>query len=472
MSGAHRGPRAAAAGHPALSRALERLYRRATYGIRPGTARVAQLCERLGLQLRHRVEPPLAIAHVAGTNGKGSVCAMLESLARAHGLRTALYTSPHLVRFHERIRVAGRPITDAELADRIAEVEETADALWPDPAQAPTFFEIATAVAFRHFDLAHTAFRVIEVGMGGALDATNVLHPTVSVITGIDLDHTEHLGSTRPQVAREKAGIIKPDTPVVMGPVPTDAREVIERTAAERGAPLHEAADLVQVRRLEIAPEGQWLEVQTAKEPAALILRLPLLGAHQTDNLVTALAAFQVMLDRFAAGGAVPPAWPTRPVSEATRHGLEHVVWPARMQRLHTQPEIWLDGAHNPQAASALAATLRELGDLPTALVTGMMADKDAVGFFQALAPRISRAWTVPIASERAAAPTDLARSALIAGLAAEAASSVETALSAATDWATRCGGRVLIAGSLYLAGEVLAQRGGDRLFEDLPEGP
>lgn len=450
--------------------ALERLYRRATFGIRPGIGRVARLLEHLGAAIRHRHDPPLAIAHVTGTNGKGSVCAMIEALARAHGLRTALYTSPHLVRFHERIRVAGRPIADAELAHRLAEVEDLADRLCPHPDDAPTFFELATVVAFRHFDLAAAAFRVIEVGMGGALDATNVVEPTVAVITSVDLDHMQYLGTTRAEVAREKAGIIKPGAPVVIGPLPPDAREIVEQIATERGAPLLVAADLVRVRRLDSGPAGQLLNIVTAEDPHTLDVRLSLLGPHQVDNVTIALVAFQRVLERFAREGGGPPGWPARPDPAAIRRALESVAWPGRMQRLAADPEVWLDGAHNPQAAAVLAATLADLGARPTALVVGMMADKDAAGFFRALAPQITRAWTVPIANARAAAPEALAQQAAAAGIGVATASSVDEAITAAMNWAAARHGRVLIAGSLYLAGEVLARRGRERLFEALDD--
>lgn len=453
-------------GPGSITHVLERLYRRATFGIRPGTERVARLLEVVGASYRHRAHPPLAIVHVTGTNGKGSVCAMIEALARAHGLHTALYTSPHLVRFHERIRVDGRPIADSDLDARITEIEEIAARLWPNSSDAPTFFEIATVVAFRHFDLVDPQVRVIEVGMGGTHDATNVVEPTVAVISGVDLDHTQHLGATRAEIAREKAGVIKSGAPIVVGPLPADAREVVERTAAERGTPLIVAAQRVQVRRLATSPTGQWVALRTA-EGLALELRLPLLGAHQADNLATALAAFQVMLERFGPPETAPSEWPARIDLVATRIALEHVVWPARMQRLEDNPDVWLDGAHNPQAAAVLAATLDELGEQPTALVVGMMADKDSAGFFRALAPRISRVWTVPIANERAASPADLARRAAETGLRAEPAPSVEEAIASARAWASTLQGRVIIAGSLFLAGEVLARRQGERLFDN-----
>ncbi|MCX7818555.1 MAG: bifunctional folylpolyglutamate synthase/dihydrofolate synthase [Kiritimatiellae bacterium] len=459
-------PAAGAARLPTAD-ALARLYRRATFGIRPGTERVARMLDELGVQLRHRTTPPLAFAHVAGTNGKGSVCAMIEALAREHGRRTALYTSPHLVRFHERIRVDGRPIGDAALATHILEVEQLADRLWPEAPSAPTFFEVATVVAFRHFDLVGADVRVIEVGMGGALDATNVLRPTVAVITGIDLDHTRHLGDTRAQIAREKAGIIKPGTPVVIGPLPEDAREVVERTAAERGAPLYVATDLVRGHRLGTGPDGQLVELHGVSG-VELRARLPLLGPHQTDNLATAMAAFELLLRRIAEDGG-PPDWPTRPDAAAVRRAIESVVWPARMQRLETEPEVWLDGAHNPQAARVLATTLAELGPRPTAVVAGMMADKDAAGFFHALAPQVACAWTVPVANERAAAPAELARVAVACGISAEPAGSLEEAIARGRAWAAARSGRLLITGSLYLAGEVLAARGGEHLFDPPP---
>jgi len=430
-----------------LDAALGRLYLRATHGIRPGTERVRRILDLLG-----RPERAFAAVHVAGTNGKGSVCAMVESILRAEGVRTGLYTSPHLVRFHERIRVDGAPVGDADLAACIDAVETEAARAAGGGAGEATFFEIGTAVAFEHFRRAGVQAAVIETGLGGRWDATNVVDPLVAAICEVDLDHGEYLGRTIAAVAAEKAGIVKPGRPVVCGATHPDAVAVIRAAASAAGSTLIDAAAAVSVRRRPAGLDGQRLSISTSQTDFPPV-RLPLLGRHQAANAAVAVAVVEAFGD--ATGAAIGAASLVR--------GLESVRWPARLQVLDRDPPVLLDGAHNPHGARALAGALDELrGGRPIGLVAGVMADKDAAGFFRAIAPAATRCWTVPVRCERAAPPAALRDAARAAGIGAEAADSVDAGLAAALDWAREAGGWVCIAGSLYLAGEVLERRGWD----------
>lgn len=431
-----------------LDAALGRLYLRATHGIRPGTERVRRILDLLG-----RPERAFASIHVAGTNGKGSVCAMVESVLRAEGVRTGLYTSPHLVRFHERIRVNGVPIGDADLAACVDAVEAAAARAADGRSGEATFFEIGTAVAFEHFRRAGVQAAVIETGLGGRWDATNVVDPLVSAICEVDLDHCEYLGRTVAEVAAEKAGILKPGRPVVCGATAPEAVAVIRAAASAVGAPVIDAASAVSVRRASAGLEGQRLSISTAQADLPPVC-LPLLGRHQAANAAVAVA----VLEAFgrAAGAEIG--------AKAFVRGLESVRWPARLQVLERDPPVLLDGAHNPHGARALAAALDELRERrPIGLVAGVLADKDAGGFFRALAPGVGRCWTVPVRSERASAPEALCAAARAAGIEAIATASVDAGVGAAREWARQDGGGwVCIAGSLYLAGEVLEGYGWD----------
>ncbi len=437
-----------AAVNDALAAELEALFRRTTKGIKPGLERIAALLERLG-----HPERAYAVIHVAGTNGKGSVCAMMESILRAAGLRTGLYTSPHLVRFHERIRVNGEPVGDEALARVLHDVRAQAEALEAQApaAQGATFFEIATAMAFEQFRRDGVQVAVVETGMGGRWDATNVVRPVVAVLTPIGLDHAEYLGSTLTAIAGEKCGIIKAGRPVVSGVEDPEAAAVVQAAAEAARAPLIPARGQVSVRRGAQDLDGQRVQVETA-DGLRVTATLALLGAHQLGNTAMAVAAVEAFAG--ALGVELPPA--------AYRKGLETVRWPARLQVLEREPPMVLDGAHNPHGARALAAALGELrGRRPVALVCGLLADKDAAGVLQALAPVAARAWMVPLHHAGGRAPAELAALARTAGLQATDAATLAAALDEARAWAAAQGGMVCIAGSLYLAGEVLALRGG-----------
>jgi dihydrofolate synthase/folylpolyglutamate synthase len=423
---------------------LARMFMRTGAGIKFDLGPITALLHRLG-------EPQRALVpiHVAGTNGKGSTCALIESVLRAAGHRTALYTSPHLVRFNERIRVGGAPIHDVELADLFRKVEKADQRLAAETGgREMTFFEFTTALAFEYFRCEGVKICVLETGMGGRLDATNVVTPLLSVITRLDIEHTAFLGKTLPEIAAEKAGIIKSGRPVLCGAMPEEARAVIRRTALERGARFIAVEEAATVVRLRQNWDGQKIKIETASASYPPIT-IPLLGAHQLENVALAVAALELVRD------VSPFGWDEKQLAT----GLRGVAWPGRCQVLEQQPPTLLDVAHNPNGAVALAATLHELaGKMPVGLVCGLLGDKDAVGFFHALAPRVKKIWAVPLPSERNMPEADLRTAIRSAGLAADYLP-LDAALAAARAWATQEHGIVCIAGSLVLAGEVLRLR-------------
>ena len=401
--------------------------------------RMRRLCAALG-EPQTRLPP---VIHVAGTNGKGSTVAYLRAIAEAAGLRVHVFTSPHLVRFAERIRLAGTLITDDHLADVLDRVE-TANAGRPI-----TFFEITTAAAFQAFSEVPADLCLVEVGLGGVLDATNVVRPVVSVIAPIDIDHREFLGDTLAAIAQEKAGIIKPDTPVVSARQAEDAEAVIDREADLAEAPL-----TMMGRDFDAWNERGRLLVQL--QDRLLDLPAPSLpGDHQFANAGLAVAAILALND-------------PRIDEAAVAKGISGATWPARFQRLTAGPlaeraraagaDLWLDGGHNPHAGQAVARALGELAardGRPVALIAGLLANKDATGFFTPFAPLGAKLYTVTFEGQAAASAAQTAAAGELAGLRAHACDSVETALGKAL--AVEPTPHVLICGSLYLAGEVLA---------------
>jgi dihydrofolate synthase/folylpolyglutamate synthase len=387
--------------------------------------------------------------HVAGTNGKGSVSAMVASILQRAGYKTGLYTSPHLVRFNERIRINGEPISDADLAALLPAIDQKAKALAREPGgRDVTFFEFTTAAAFQHFRNCGVDIAVLETGLGGRLDATNVAIPAVSVITSIGIDHAQVLGNTIEDIAGEKAGIIKANRPVICGPLPQEAMGVVERAAAAQAAPLVRAAERVSVRRLKQTLQGQRLKIESAAhsyKPAML----PLLGRQQLENVATVVAAVECLR-----GMKIAIA------DEALVAGLENVQWRACFQVLATDPVLVLDGAHNPAAAKALGQTCREVfKGQAIGLIAGFLSDKDAKGFLRQLKKDVSRCWIVPVNSDRAMPQDQALAAARGAGLRPEAAD-LAAALEQARTWARAENAVIVVAGSLYLAGEVLQRQG------------
>ena len=382
--------------------------------------------------------PP--VVHVAGTNGKGSTQAYIRAGLEAAGLRVHAYTSPHLAFFNERIRLAGQPIGDEMLAETLAEVEMV------NAGQPITFFEVTTAAAFLAFSRVPADYTLLEVGLGGRLDATNVVEaPRLTVITPVSIDHTQYLGDTLAQIAGEKAGILKRRVPCVVARQPDAALEVIEARAARLGCPLSVAG-----QHWTVAREGDALVWQD--ERGLLDLPLPALpGPHQVDNAGTAIAA----LRELGFGQAEASA------------AMRRVEWPARMQRLTRGPlvqaaqgcELWLDGGHNPAGGEAVAATLALMPRKPTHLVCGMLNTKDVTGYMRPLAPRVETLTAVTIEGEAATLPAeDTAAAAEGAGIPATTAPGVTEAVTALAR--QHPGARILICGSLYLAGRVLRENG------------
>lgn len=422
---------------------VKRLYARQTHGIKPGLETTRALLARLG-----NPERVLAAVHVAGTNGKGSVCAIVSAALATTGAPVGLYTSPHLARFNERFIVNGREIDDDALDALLAEVEDAAEAVERDGGNPPTFFECATAAGFLHFRRCGVRLAVVEVGMGGRLDATNVLTPLLSVITRIGMDHMEYLGNTLSSIAFEKAGIIKPGRPVILGAMPEEAAAVMARTARERVAPLVDAAATISVRRVSGGLSGQKVRVSSESRdygtlPAALA------ASYQLENIATAVAALEALESH--AGLPLP--------DDAVARGLAEARWPGRFQLVQEDPPTLLDGAHNPDGAAALVRALKDAKSARNvALVCGFCADKDVDGFFRVLSPIAKRVWTVPIPNPRSMAPAAVAAIAARYRLAATPMDDAMAAVGAARDWARAEGGVVVVCGSLFLVGDVLAQ--------------
>lgn len=403
---------------------LDELAARRRFGMKPGLDAIRGLSAALGdphAKLR-------GVLHIAGTNGKGATAAILDACLRAAGHRVARYTSPHLVQLNERFFLDGRPVSDDKL-EKYSKIVQNALSRW---GQAPdnwglsprevTFFEALTAVAFLAFAAADADFNVFETGLGGRLDATNIVNPRLTVITRIGLDHCDWLGDTLEKIAAEKAGIIKPGVPIVLGRNVDAVRRVVETRAREVGAPFHYAPD--------------WADA--AEVPRDLSLA----GAFNRENAVTALAALKILL------GAQD--------LEKARAGFAHVVWPGRFQRVG---RYLIDGAHNPPAARALAAAIEE--DYGAAakfrLIAGFCGDKDIDETLRILAPFVSEALAVPTSNPRALAPDLLAAKMRAAGFAATPCASLAAALARAGN-AAAGGARpdTLICGSLFLAGEAL----------------
>ncbi len=399
--------------------------------------RMRDILARLGNP--ERAIPPAI--HIAGTNGKGSTQAMIRAGLEAQGKRVHAYTSPHLARFHERIRVAGELISEPALAALLKECEAK------NAGTPITFFEITTAAGFLAFARTPADYTLLEVGLGGRLDATNVIeHPALCIITPVSLDHQQYLGNTVAEIAGEKAGIIKRGVPVVVGPQTPEGLEVIEAKAERLGAPV-----LAFGQHWNAFEERGRMIFQD--ENGLLDLPLPNLpGPHQIQNAGAAIMALRHLgFDEAACEAAVTRA-----------------EWPARFQRLRKGPlamsapgiELWLDGGHNPAGGEAVAATLARMPERPTHLICGMINTKDVAGYMHPLVPHVASLTAVTIPEE----PNTL-QAAEIAGFAREVGfaevHTAETVAAALDTIAARYpSARVLICGSLYLAGKVLRDNG------------
>lgn len=386
------------------------LYASQMHGIKLGLENIQRLTTALGVKVSGPEAPKFL--HVAGTNGKGSVCALLDACCRAGGRRSGLFTSPHLLTFRERIRVNGEMISEAAVAEGLTKIRD----LTKDWDHAATFFEIATALALEWFQRQDAEVVALETGLGGRLDATNVVTPAVCVLTPIDLDHQQWLGDSIEAIAAEKAGILKPGAPAVSAPQADEVRDVFERIAAERGAPLH---------YIETPLTGY---------------EIGLAGSHQPWNAALAVQALAL------AGLHLP--------EDAIARGLREVNWPGRFQQIRLR--FILDGAHNPAAAQRLAATWREeYGEKRATLILGILRDKEVRGICEALLPIAGRILAVPVPNPRSSTPQEICRA--IGKVAPRQECIAVRDLPAAIRIAQSMERRTLITGSLFLVGEALA---------------
>ncbi|MBI3912620.1 MAG: bifunctional folylpolyglutamate synthase/dihydrofolate synthase [Chloroflexi bacterium] len=392
--------------------------------------------------------------HIAGTKGKGSTAALTESILRAAGIRTALYTSPHLHSFRERMRVAGEKISQDEVAARTTKLQPLVAQI-----EGVTTFEIITALAFDYFAAQNVDIAVIEVGLGGRLDATNVLQPLVSVITPISFDHMAILGDTLEKIAREKAGIIKARTPVVIAPQRDEARAVFEEVARGRGAELIQVSKTLTFQvagsKFQVLPKDRSLEYQKIGfnridlRPATCDLqlttcdlRLPLLGNHQLANAATAFAAIQVLR---AQGIAVS--------DEAISRGIANVEWQGRFEILARDPFFIVDGAHNADSAHQLVLTLRDyFPRAPLHFIFGASSDKDIEGMFAEILPHAASLTLTRSIHRRASDPARLAELAANYRVETRVVADVESAIRAALAHQDRAA-VVCVTGSLFLVG-------------------
>lgn len=424
-----------------LTAKLQRLYRLHAAGIKFGLDAELNLLGRLG-----NPQHGLRIIHVAGTNGKGSVCAMLEAILRRAGLKTGLYTSPHLVRVNERIQVAGECIPDADLAGLIDLVDAHARSYAGSRGgREITFFEFLTALAFEHFRRSAVEAVVLETGMGGRLDATNVAAPQVTAITGISIEHTAYLGNTLAAIAAEKGGIVKPHVPLVTGRLPEEARAVLLEICRAKQSRMIPAEEAISITQLSHTLVGQKIRIESLAGSYGTVM-LPLLGSHQMGNAAIAIAAFEVFC---SANNLEPPP-------EIVGQGLAKVAWPGRLQLLKRNPDTIVDGAHNPEGALVLNKALEELfRSRALYLILGMCADKDAEKFLGGITVPVKRCWAVGLENERGLLPAEMASLATRRGWKCSA-STVPEALDEASALALGDGGFVCAAGSLFLAGEIM----------------
>jgi len=422
---------------------IEYLYGLQKHGIKLALSNTVKLMQLLGDPHRK-----FRSVHVAGTNGKGSTAAFIASMLQTAGYRVGLYTSPHLVTFTERIRINNALITEAkvvELAQRVRDGWRGAVASDGQGELIPTFFEVTTAIAFAYFAEENIDIAVIETGMGGQFDSTNVITPLVSVITNIDLEHQEFLGTTLEQIAFEKAGIIKPCIPVVTGAVQPEVVDVIEREATARNAPVYRLSQQFQPTNI-ISGTIQTFDYQGLADtyPA---LRIAMLGAYQVDNACLALAAIECLR---RAGLSLD--------EHAVRHGLEQMRWDGRLERVAIRPDVYLDGAHNPASAKELAKAIREMKPAyrRIILIIGILGDKDYQGVLSELVSLADHVIATKPQYSRALDILTLATEIRKLHVSVDMAETLETAIAKARTTALP-DDLVLITGSLYVVGDARA---------------
>lgn len=427
---------------PAYQETLDYLYRFVDYSLvrnfrftpeKFDLGRMVTLMEKLGNPHRR-----YQVIHVAGTKGKGSTSAMTASILRAAGYRVGFYSSPHLHDFTERFELNGQKISQAELVELVAYMRPIIEQV-----EQVSWFEITTALAFEWFARQKIDLAVVEVGLGGRLDATNVVDPMVSVITALSMDHMSVLGDSIAKIAFEKAGIIKPGRPVVTAPQPDEAGAVIRQVADMRGSPLIQVGRDVKYQALTHSLEGQVLELQ-AQDGSALRVEIPLLGLHQVEN---AACAYTAILEARRQGWSVS--------DEAVCAGFAAVAWPGRFEVLQRNPPLIVDSAHNRDSAHRLRQTLDDyLPGQPVVLIFGASEDKDVQGMLEELKPRVSEIIATQSVHPRAMAADRVVELAVQVGCPAQSTLSVEEAV----DLAVKHAGQekvILAAGSLFIAAAV-----------------
>lgn len=398
---------------------------------KPGLSRISELCKALG-----NPEKNLKFIHVAGTNGKGSFCSMTDSVLRAAGYRVGLFTSPYVVRFNERMKVDGEDIPDTELAKIVERIKPICDAM----SDKPTEFELITAIAFVYFSSQKCDFVVLECGLGGRLDSTNIIDsPILSVITGIALDHTAILGDTVEKIAYEKAGIIKQGVPVLYGGEDADAERVIRARADDMTSPVYLSSDM-KIANVRTSLSGTDFDSDDYGD-----LHISLLGKYQIKNARNVLSAIKILK---SLGVEIP--------EEAVRLGLSRAVWHARFEVLCNDPVVIYDGAHNSEGVDALYLSVKEyFGDAPLYCLSGTLADKDYHHTAEIISRIATRAYTITPDNPRALSSENFAKCISDLGVDAYPSSSIKEAVRRAFDGAKQAGVPLICFGSLYTYGEV-----------------
>ncbi|MBR5446431.1 MAG: bifunctional folylpolyglutamate synthase/dihydrofolate synthase [Clostridia bacterium] len=404
-------------------------------GSRPGLERITVLCEKLG-----HPEKDLRFIHVGGTNGKGSFCCMLQNILTAAGYRTGLYTSPYIERFNERMQIDGESIADEELAALTGEVKAAADTM----DDQPTEFELITALCFLYFRNHHCDYVVLEVGLGGRLDSTNIIDtPVLAVITGIDFDHTAILGDTSAAIAAEKAGIIKPSCPVLFGEGDGEAESVI-RAKAETTGSVYRRTDYTKITDVRLAPDATVFSFGGFRD-----VTLHMLGLYQLKNAANVLTAVEILR---ASGLTLPDG--------AVYAGLAKAHWPARFEKLMETPLVIYDGAHNPQGIRGAVENIETYlapaaEDGKVVLCMGVLRDKDYPDMIGRLAPLAAQVFTITPDNPRALPADETAAVFRTLGTPAEPADTLESGVQAALRFAGESGRPMVVLGSLYIYGDV-----------------
>ncbi len=391
--------------------------------------------------------------HVGGTNGKGSTSSMIESILRTGGIRTGLFTSPHLVNFTERIKINGQEISEEDVIDLADEVRSTANKIRDF---SPTFFEVVTAMAFLHFVKLKVDWAIVEVGLGGRLDSTNIIDPETSVITSIGLDHSEFLGRDLKEIAEEKAGIIKDGVPVVTAEQPPEVMEVIQRGASMKKSALFRYGREFSSHQISEDPTCFRYEGGGTYDG----IELPLPGGHQIVNASAAIKTIEIILEKFPR------------ITVDIKKGLRSVKWPGRLEMIRDYPPVLIDGAHNPHAAHAISEYLKKVLSVKYGriiLVVGIMADKDVEGILGPLLPFASEIICASPAYGRAASPSLLASHAVSMGYSPRTALSVSGGLKMADDLFLP-GDLIVVTGSFYTIGEAKEALGDKGVLSRLRE--